>query len=92
MRRKIITTVMTLAIVGSFAYLATADAVSVKQNLHEQNTHIEKLNTEYVEVDARLDQTANVKEKIVKEVHKLETETQDAIAERKKLEAELGAN
>ena len=92
MSSKIITTVIVAVIVGPFAYMTTADAVSIKQNLQEQNVRIEKLNTEYEQLDTRLDKTAEVKEKTAQEVQRLETETQDAIAERLKLEAELGAN
>lgn len=92
MSSKIITTVMVAIIVGPFAYIATADAVSIKQNLQEQTAHIEKLNTEYVELDTQLNKTTEVKEQVVQEVQQLETETNDAISERLKLEAELGAN
>jgi len=92
MSSKIITTVIVLAIVGPFAYVATTDAVSIKQNLQQQTVQIEKLNTEYVQLDQELEKTEEVKEKVTEEVQQLETETQNAISERQKLEAELGAN
>lgn len=92
MSSKIITTVITTMIIAPFAYIVANDAVSIKQNLREQSIHIEKLNTEYVKLDTQLDETQEVKEQAVEEVQKLEEETQNAIAERQRLEAEIGAN
>ena len=92
MRSKIITTVMTLAVVGPFAYVATADAVSIKQHLHEQNTQIEQLSTESVKLDKELDKTVEIKTQSQAEVEKLEQETNEVLNERQRLEAELGAN
>lgn len=92
MSSKIITTVVVLAIVGPFTYLAVNDAVSIKQNLQQQTAQIEQLTVEYVQLDTELEQTTVVKEKTIQEVQQLETETQNAINERLKLEAELGAN
>lgn len=91
MSSKIITSVLTLAIVGPFAYLAVQDAVSIKQNLQEQSSHIEKLNTEYKQLDTKLNKTVEVKEQAVEEVQKLEEEANNTAAERKKLEAEMEA-
>lgn len=90
MSSKIITSVLTVAIVGPFAYAATMDAVSITQNLHDQSVHIEKLNTEQAVLDNKLDKTVEVKEKTVEEVQELETKANDATTERQKLEAELG--
>jgi len=92
MSSKIITTVLVVISVGPFVYLAATDAVSIKQNLQEQTIRIEKLNTEYKELDTQLDKTVKAKEAATIEVKQLETETQNAISERQKLEAELGAN
>ena len=92
MSSKIITTVLVIAIIGPFIYLAATDAVRIRQNLQEQSIRIEKLNTEYKELDTQLDTTVKIKEDVVREVQQLETETQNAIIERQKLEAELGAN
>jgi len=92
MSSKIITTVIVVMIVGPFGYIATADAVSITQNLQEQTVHIQQLNTEYVQLDRELEKTEEVKKQVVAEVQRLETEAQSAIAERKKLETELGAN
>lgn len=92
MSSKIITTVLAAAIVGPFAFFAVQDAVSIKQHLQEQSVHIEKLNTEYKQLDKELNKTVEVKEQTVTEVQKLEQEANDTAAERAKLEAELGAN
>lgn len=92
MSSKIITTVLIVMIIGPFIYLTITDAVSIKQNLQEQTVHIEKLNTEYQQINAQIDETVKAKEAAVLEIEKLETETQNAILERQKLEAELGAN
>lgn len=92
MSSKIITTVVVLVVVGPFTYLAVSDAVNVKHHLLKQTAHIEQLNVETVQLDTELNKTAGVKEKTIQEVQKLETETQNAITERQKLEAELGAN
>lgn len=92
MSSKIITTVMVAVIIGPFAYFATTDAVSIKHNLQEQTIHIKKLNIEYVKLDTQLNKVVEIKNKTIEEVEQLETETQNAIAERQKLEAELGAN
>lgn len=73
-------------------YLAITDAVSIKQNLHEQTIRIEKLNTEYTALDTQLDKTVKAKEATAIEVKQLETEIQNSISERQKYEAELGAN
>ena len=37
-------------IVGTFTYVAAADAVSIEQNLQKQNEHIQSLNTEYKKI------------------------------------------
>lgn len=92
MSSKIITTVIALAIVGPFTYVATADAVSIKQHVREQDTHIQKLNIEYEHLDKELDKTQETKQQTQQEVQQLEQQTQDAASERQKLEAELGAN
>jgi cell division protein FtsB len=92
MSSKIITTVVVLAVVGSFSYIAVSDAVSIKHNLQKQTAQIQQLNVETVQLDTELNKTSVVKEKTAQEVQQLETETQNAILERQKLEAELGAN
>lgn len=83
---------MVAVIVGPFAYIAAQDAVSIKQHLQEQTTHIERLSAKYEKLDARLNETVDYKNEAALEIQKLETETQNAILERQKLEAELGAN
>jgi len=92
MSSKIITTVIIAAIVGPFSYIATVDAVSIKQNLQEQTIHIEKLNTEYVKLDQEFNKTVEIKENTIQEVKQLEQEIINAAKESKKLEAELEAN
>lgn len=92
MSSKIITTVIVVCIIVPFVFVATADAVSIKQNLQKQTQQIEQLTTEFVQLDTKLEETVEAKEQATQEVQKLETETQDAINERLKLEAELGAN
>jgi cell division protein FtsB len=92
MSSKIITTVLTIVIVAPFAYIAVADAVSIKQNLQKQSEHIQNLSTEYTELDSELDKTQAVKEKAAQEIQQLEQQMIDATNERQRLEAELGAN
>ena len=92
MSSKIITTVIVAVILGPFAYLTAHDALSIKQNLQKQNEHIEQLTTESAKLDEQIQKTVEAKEETVQAVQKIEQETQNAIEERKKLEAELGAN
>lgn len=89
MRSIITTTVLTLAIVGPFAYLAAKDAIFVKQSLQEQEETAKTLNVKYEEVNVQLDQTLETKQKSQEEVQKLEDEKKKFEEERKKLEAEL---
>jgi peptidoglycan hydrolase CwlO-like protein len=81
-----------IAVVGPFAYIATADAVSIERNLQTQNKHIQSLNTEYKKLDTELGKTESAKQQAQAEVDRLDKQTQDAILERQKLESELGAN
>lgn len=92
MRSKIITTVVVASIVGPFAYVATVDAVSIKQTKKQQTEHIQQLSTESEKLDQEIVKTQKVKEQAIQEVTQLEQEKIDAEKERQKLEAELGAN
>lgn len=92
MSSKIITTVIVTAIVGPFAYIAVADAVSITQNLHRQEQQIQQLSTEYEQLDKELDQTVQTKQQSEAEVQQLEQEKADLANERQRLEQELGAN
>lgn len=92
MSSKIITTVIALAVVGPFAYFATDNAVTIKQNLNKQRVQIQELNTEYVKLGKEIDKTVEVKQVAEQEVQKIEQETESVLTERQKLEAELGAN
>lgn len=92
MRSKIITTVMGILLVGPFTTLGYHDAVSIQQHLHEQHQQIQSLSVEAVKLDTELSKTQAVKIQSQQEVTNLEQQTQAAIQERQKLEAELGAN
>ena len=92
MSSKILTTVLALAVVGPFTYLATADALSIKQNLQKQHEHIQSLNSEYGKLDTELVKTKDAKKQTQVQVDQLEQQTKDAVSERQKLEADLGAN
>lgn len=92
MRSKLFTTVVTLALVGPFAYFTANEAVNIKQHLHEQHSRIELLNAESLKLDEKLNQTETVKEKTSEELQRLEQEANEILAERQRLEAELGAN
>lgn len=92
MSSKVITTVLAVVLVGPFAYLATQDAVSITQNLQKQSAHIQELKVQSAELDKQLDKTQDTKEQTKQQVQQLDQQTQDAINERQKLEAELGAN
>ena len=92
MRSKIFTSVLVAVTVVPFTAFAVADAVSIKQHLHEQSVQIQSLQTEYVKIDKELNKTEAVKAKTLAETKQLEKATTDTISERQRLEAELGAN
>jgi regulator of replication initiation timing len=92
MSSKIFTTVMGVLLVGPFVTLGYHDAVSIKQHLQAQTQQIHQLHTESAKLDDKLAKTKEAKVASQKEVDQLEQQTQDAIKERQKLEAELGAN
>ena len=86
------TTVLVLATVVPFGYIATQDAAKVTATLHKQNTQIVELKTESTKLDKQLEVTRDTKEQTKQEVQQLDQQTQNAVSERQKLEAELGAN
>lgn len=90
--RKLITTVFTVAIVGPFAYFATAEAVSIKQHLNEQHQQIQHLNVESAKIDKKLEKAVETKKQAEAETQQLEQQANESLAERQRLEAELGAN
>ncbi len=92
MSSKLFTTVLMLATIVPFGYLSAQDAVRVKDTLQKQNTQIVELKTESEQLDKKLDTIQETKEQTKQEVQQLDQQTQDAISERQKLEAELGAN
>lgn len=92
MSSKIITTVIIAMIVGPFAYIVADNAVSIRQNLQEQTVYITQLSDKYKQLDSKLDETVNTKTEVESAIKQLEIETQNAISERQRLEAELGAN
>lgn len=92
MSSKLFTTVLLVVTIGPFIHLATADAVSIKHNLQKQNTHIQQLSVESAKLDKELGKTTETKEQTKQQVQQLDQQTQDAINERQRLEAELGAN
>ena len=92
MSSKLFTTVLALVTVVPFAYFATQDAVRVTDTLRKQTTHIQQLSVESQQLDQKLDKTVETKEQVKQEVQQVDKAAQDAINERKKLEAELGAN
>lgn len=92
MSSKIITTVVGVLLLAPFAYLGYHDAVSIEQHLHEQHQQIRHLTVESAKLDTELTKTQAVKIQSQTEVNQLDKQTKDAILERQKLEAELGAN
>lgn len=92
MSSKIITTVIIAVIVGPFVYLAADSAVRIKHNLQQQTVYITQLSDRYEQLDTKLDNTINTKSEVESTIEQLEIETQNAIVERQRLEAELGAN
>lgn len=92
MSSKIITTVIGILLVGPFTALGYHDAVSIKHHLQAQTQQISTLHTESAKLDTALSKTAQTKQQSQQEITQLEQQTQDAAAERAKLEAELGAN
>lgn len=92
MSSKLFTIVLAVITVVPFAYFVTQHAVSVTHDLQEQNAHIKQLNTESVQLDKKLNTTQETKKQAKQEVDQLEDQTQSAVAERKKLEAELRVN
>lgn len=92
MSSKIFTTVLVVAIVGSFGYFATQDAVSTKQDLQNQTAQIEQLTAESAELDQKIESVKQTKVQTEQEVESLDRQAKEAAEERKRLEAELGAN
>jgi peptidoglycan hydrolase CwlO-like protein len=92
MSSKIFTTVIGITLVGSFATLGYHDAAKIKHHLQAQTQQISQLHTESAKLDTKLAETKATKEKSQQEVNQLEKQTQDAAAERAKLEAELRGN
>lgn len=91
MSSKRITLVLGALVVIAFGYIGFMDAVRTWQNLQEQNTQIETLNTEYNKLDKELDNTAEASQQGQEEVKNLEQEKQRLEEERIKLEQELQA-
>lgn len=92
MSSKLFTTVLALATIVPFMILASQHAVSVTHDLQKQNEQIEQLTVESQGLDKKLEVTQETKQQAEQEVQELDQQTQAAIEERKKLEAELGAN
>lgn len=92
MSSKLFTTVLALVTIVPFGFIATQNAVKVTDTLQKQNTKIVELKTESEQLDKKLEVTQETKEQTEQEVQQLDKATQDAINERQKLEAELGAN
>jgi cell division protein FtsB len=92
MSSKLLTTVLALVTIVPFGYITTQNAMEVTDTLHKQNTQIVELKTESEQLDKKLETTQVVKEQTKQEVQQLDQQTQDAISERQKLEAELGVN
>lgn len=92
MSSKLFTTVFALVTIVPFALVTSQHAVSVTQDLQKQNHHIEQLIVESEKLDQELERTQEIKQKAEQEVQELDRQAQAAIEERKKLEAELGAN
>ena len=59
---------------------------------NNQTQQISTLHVEAEKLDTELTKTAQTKEQSQQEITKLEQQTKDAVTERAKLEAELGAN
>lgn len=92
MSSKIITTVIGILLLVPFGYLGYHDAVNIKHHLQAQHTQIKSLTKESAKLDTELSKTKVTKQQNQQEVTQLEQQTQAAISERQKLEAELGAN
>lgn len=92
MSSKLLTSVIALVTIVPFGYIATQDAARVTATLQKQTTQIVELRTESVKLDKQLEVTQEAKEQTKQEVQQLDQQTADAVSERQKLEAELGAN
>ena len=92
MSSKLFTTVLGIVTLTPFVYVATTHAVSVTHNLQTQQNTIQELSTESVQLDKKLEVTQETKEQTKQEVVQTEQEVNDILSERKRLEAELGAN
>lgn len=92
MSNKLLITVLTVVIVGPFTYMATSDALSIKQHLQAQHQHIQQLSTESAKLDTQINKAVETKKQSQAEVAQYEQQTQASLSERQKLEAELGAN
>ena len=85
-----ISTALAVAIIAPFGYIAAQDAASIKHELQTQNQQIQQLEARSAELDLEIDKASELKEENEAAVDKIEEETQKAIEERKRLEAELG--
>lgn len=92
MRSKIITTVVGILLLGPFMTLGFRDALSIKQHLTDQHTHIQNLKTESATLDNKLAETKQTKAQAQAQVQQLDQQTNDANAQSLKLEAELAGN
>lgn len=92
MSTKLFTTVLALATLVPFGYVATQDAVRVTDTLQKQNTQIVELQTKTDKLNKKLEETQVVKEQTKQEVVETEQQVNDVVSERQKLEAELGEN
>ena len=92
MSTKLFTTVLALATLVPFGYVAAQDAVKVTDTLQKQNTQIVELQTKSDKLDKKLEETQVVKEQTKQEVVETEQQVNDVVSERQKLEAELGEN
>lgn len=91
MSSKRFTIVIGLLLVATIAYIGYQDAVRTWQNLQNQKTQIETLNTEYKKLDQELDHTKESEQKSQEEVQKLEEEKKQLEKQRLQLEKELQA-
>jgi cell division protein FtsL len=92
MSSKLFTTVVATLTILPFGLYTYNHAVSVTQDLQKQNQHIQQLTVESEKLDQELEKNKEIKQKAEQEVLELDQQAQAAIDERKKLEAELGAN
>ena len=92
MSSKRITLVLGTLFVGIIGIIGYQDAVRTWQTLQENEVKIEVLNTEYEQLNDKLDTTAETKEQSQEEVKTLEERRKELELKRQELEKQLQSN